>query len=66
MPRLTNNPFLTMNGFLALGFLSISGTSTCHPVKSFPLNRLLDCAKEKAEFMNKMMAIVEVLNSFIV
>src|SRR5690606_12482989 len=33
-------PSRTINGLMASGLLSISGTSTCQPARSVPLNRL--------------------------
>jgi hypothetical protein len=45
VPRLTNKPFLTINGILALELVSISGTSACQPWRSFPLKRLTVCPK---------------------
>lgn len=41
VPRLTNILSRMINGFTAAGFLSSSGTSICHPLRSLPLNRLM-------------------------
>src|SRR5690606_7913175 len=40
-PRLTSRPSRTINGPDNVESASISGTSTCQPVKSLPLNRLM-------------------------
>src|SRR5215213_976259 len=45
-PRLTSIPFRTMNGLRRRVVESGVGTSTCQPVRSFPLNRLTDWPSE--------------------
>src|SRR5712671_703391 len=41
IPMLTSIPLRIMNGFFADALVSISGTSACQPLRSFPLKRLI-------------------------
>ena len=66
VPKLTSKPSRTMNGFLISGSLSILGTSTCHPLKSLPLNKLLDLLRDRDLHDNVAVKAIDTMISFFI
>jgi hypothetical protein len=55
-----------MKGFIAALLVSISGTSTCQPLKSFPLKRLYDCEIECNEQKQVNETTIDIIKHFFI